>query len=244
MLYSSQKHLQHRMSPPEQLRAARRAAGITQHQAAKRLGVSQAYLALIETGRRRVTPKLASSLATLYGLGPTALPLDASSIGKWNAASLAKVLARLGYPGFRHLRGGRRHNPALVLLAAVAASDLEVRVVEALPWLAAEYSGLDWEWLTREVRLRDLQNRLGFLVALGRHVAQNRGDHSAAESLLKVEQALNRSRLVREDTLCQDSLSAAERRWLRKARPAAARHWNLLTDLDSPTLPYASSSAA
>ena len=227
------------MLKPEHLRSARHAAGITQHQAAERLGVSQAYLALIETGRRRVTPKLASSLASLYGLGPTALPLDAKSIDKWSSASLATALARLGYPGFRHLRGGRKHNPASVLLAAVAASNLEVRVAEALPWLAAEYSGLDWEWLMREARLRDLQNRLGFLVALGRKVAERRGDLMATETLRPVEEALNRSRLVREDTLCQDSLSTAERRWLRQTRPAGARHWNLLTDLDSSTLPYA-----
>ena len=228
------------MLPPEQLRSARHAARLTQHQAAARLGVSQAYLALIETGRRRVTPKLASSLASIYGLGPTALPLDGKSIDKWNSPSLASALARLGYPGFRHLRGGRKHNPASVLLAAVAASNVEVRVIEALPWLAAEYSGLDWAWLMREARLRDLQNRLGFLVTLGRKVAEARGDHSAAEALRQVEESLNRSRLVREDTLCQDALSSAERRWLRQTRPAGARHWNLLTDLDSPTLPYAS----
>jgi hypothetical protein len=96
----------------------------------------------------------------------------------------------------------------------------------------------------REARLRDLQNRLGFLVALGRRLAEMRGDPSAAGSLRAVEESLNRSRLVREDTLCQDSLSAAERRWLRKARPAAARHWNLLTDLDSPNLSYAASTTA
>jgi transcriptional regulator with XRE-family HTH domain len=229
---------------PEQLRSARRAAGITQHQAAARLGVSQAYLALIETGRRRVTAKLASGFGSLYGLGPTALPLDAKPIDQWSSASLAAALARLGYPGFRYLRGGRRHNPASLLLAAVAASNLEVRVAEALPWLVAQCSGLDWEWLMREARVRDLQNRLGFLVTLGRELASMRGDLMAAEALRPVEESLNRSRLVREDTLCQDSLSTPERRWLRQTRPAAARHWNLLTDLDSPTLPYAPSPAA
>jgi hypothetical protein len=61
----------------------------------------------------------------------------------------------------------------------------------------------------------------------------------AAGRLRQVEQVLDRARLAREDTLCQDSLSDAERRWLRRARPPDARHWNLLTDLDLQSLPYA-----
>jgi len=40
---------------PDQLCLARENAGFTQQQAAGHLGVSQAYLALMETGRRRVT---------------------------------------------------------------------------------------------------------------------------------------------------------------------------------------------
>jgi hypothetical protein len=51
---------------------------------------------------------------------------------------------------------------------------LEVRVVEALPWLVAEYSDLDWAWLMREAKLGDVQNRLGFLVTLGRQLAEKR----------------------------------------------------------------------
>ena len=43
----------------------------------------------------------------------------------------------------------------------------------------------------------------------------------------------------REDTLCQASLSDAERRWLRRTRPVEASHWNLLTDLNAQFLPYA-----
>jgi hypothetical protein len=91
----------------------------------------------------------------------------------------------------------------------------------------------------REAKMRDAQNRLGFLVTLGRQIAGKRGDGAAAARLRKVEQALDRARLVREDTLCQESLSEAERRWLRRKRSREARHWNLLTDLDSGSLPYA-----
>ena len=223
---------------PEQLRLARQAAGFTQQQGAKRLGISQAYLALIEGGHRPVTARLASSIARVYRLGPTALPLVFERIDSWNSASLAAQLAGLGYPGFRYLARRHKRNPAVVLLAAILAEDIEVRVIEGVLWLVAEYSDLDWEWLIREAKLRDAQNRLGFLVTLGRQVAEKRGNSVAADRLGQAEKELDRSRLVREDTLCQASLSDAERRWLQKARPPAARYWNLLTDLDAQSLTH------
>ena len=153
---------------PEQLQSARRTAGLTQQQAADRLGVSQAYLALLERGRRPVTAQLEPKIVKLYHLGPTALPLRSDNIDSWHSSSLAAALASLGYPGFRQLRGAHRKNPAVVLLAAIVATEMEVRVIEALPWLVVEYSDLDWEWLIREAKLRDLQNRLGFVVTLAR----------------------------------------------------------------------------
>jgi transcriptional regulator with XRE-family HTH domain len=224
---------------PDHLRSARRTAGLTQHQAADRLGVSQAYIALIELGRRPVTGHLGPRIVNLYGLGPVALPLSAENLGDWDSSSLAAGLASLGYPGFRQLAGTPTHNPATILLAAITSSNVEVRVLEALPWLAAEYSNLDWEWLIREAKLRDFQNRLGFVVTLARQVAEKRGGGSTAGRLHKIEEILDCARLVREDTLCQASLSDAERRWLRQTRPAEASHWNLLTDLKAKLLPYA-----
>lgn len=224
---------------PEQLRLARRAAGLTQHEAANSLGVSQAYLALLERGRRPVTAQLGSRIANLYGLGPIALPLSTENLGDWDSSSLAAGLASLGYPGFRQLAGTTTHNPATILLAAIISTNVEVRVLEALPWLAVEYNNIDWEWLIREAKLRDVQNRLGFVVTLARQVAEKRRDRSTAGRLHDIEEILDRARLVREDTLCQASLSDAERRWLRQARPAEADHWNLLTDLNAQLLPYA-----
>jgi transcriptional regulator with XRE-family HTH domain len=223
---------------PEKLRSARIAANLTQQQAANRLGVSQAYLAMIENGRRPVTSRLLLEIVSLYGLGPTALPLSVGAGETWNSASVAAALAALGYPGFRQLAGGQVVNPAVVLLAAVASDDLEMRVIEALPWLFLEYSNLDWEWLIRESKLRDVQNRLGFLIALARYRAEKRADRSVAVRLRRVEEVLERARLAREDTLCQASLSETERRWLRRARPAVARHWKLLTDLEPDSLRY------
>jgi transcriptional regulator with XRE-family HTH domain len=224
---------------PRQLRSAREAAGLTQQRAASQLGVSQAYLALLESGRRRVTDPLGFRMMDLYRLPATAMPLDIGDPDSWNSASLAKALANLGYPGFRHLRGGPSRNPAVILLAAISHPELEVRVIESLPWLVVEHHDLDWQWLAREAKLRDAQNRLGFVVTLGRRVAEKHGAEDACGTLRACEEVLEHARLAREDTLCQRSLSKSERRWLRQRRPADARHWKLLTDLDAEHLPYA-----
>jgi transcriptional regulator with XRE-family HTH domain len=224
---------------PDLLKSGRESAGLTQQRAAERLGVSQAYLALLEGGHRRVTPRLAKKAVELYHLSPAALPLEDNIGDSWDSASLARALAGLGYPGFRYLRRGPKRNPAAILLAALAADELEVRVAEALPWLVVHYPDLDWQWLVRQVKQRDVQNRLGFVVTLGRRIAGRQSREAALRSLHRVEEALRRARLVREDTLCQSTLSDAERQWLRRTRPVDARYWNLLTDLDSKHLPYA-----
>ena len=124
------------------------------------------------------------------------------------------------------------------MVAALAHDDLESRMVEALPWLAHRYWSLDWDWVVREAKLHDLQNRLGFVVSLARGLAERARDERAAASLGIVERRLERSRLVREDTLCRASMPAAERRWLADHRPDEARHWNLLTDWTVDALRY------
>ncbi len=88
-------------------------------------------------------------------------------------------------------------------------------------------------------KLRDLQNRLGFVVTLARGVAERAGDGDTAAALADLEAQLERSRLAREETLCRPSLSEAERRWLAKHRSADARRWNLLTDWTVDALRYA-----
>ena len=119
--------------------------------------------------------------------------------------------------------------------------DLETRLAEALPWVLLTYPDLDWAWLISQAKLRDAQNRLGFLVAVAKVLAASRPElQPAVAQLVVVEQQLERARLVREDTLCRDSMPAAERRWLETNRSPLARHWNLLTGLAADQLAYAS----
>lgn len=97
----------------EQLKAGRLRAGLTQKQAAERLGVSQTYLSQLEKGERPVTAELGSSATALYRLPATALPLPEmfAEDPEPDDALLARQLSGLGYPGFAHLRP-RKTNPA------------------------------------------------------------------------------------------------------------------------------------
>jgi hypothetical protein len=78
------------------------------------------------------------------------------------------------------------------------------------------------------------------VVALATELAEKKGDSSGSEKLKRYRELLDRSRLVREDTLCHDSMTRAERKWLEKNRPPEARYWHLLTDLDLKHLTYVS----
>jgi Predicted transcriptional regulators len=225
----------------EFLREERKNRRWTQQMAAARLGVSQPYLALMESGERRVTAKLAHKVAHLYRLPLSALPLetDWSEAPRCDQREMAAYLAGLGYPGLAYLRPAKKKNPAEVLFTALSCEDLESRLTEALPWVVLEYPDLDWDWLVKAAKVQNLQNRLGFVTSMGRQLAEQRGNQSVASALRQHESTLEKARLVREDTLCHGSLSEAEKRWLREHRPAAARHWNLLTDLSPEHLGYA-----
>lgn len=225
----------------ETLKRERSTRGWTQTGAAYRLGVSQPYVAMLERGQRRVTPQLAKRALNVFGLPPTALPpLEVPVYSDNSAELLASEVAALGYPGFAYLRPGswEPRNPAEVLLAALAQDDLEPRLFEALPWLVLRYAPFDRDWLVREAKLRDLQNRLGFVVTLARRLAERRHDHAKVQMLQVLEAQLERSRLAREDALGK-TLREPRRRWLAENRPEDARHWNLLTDWGADTLRYA-----
>lgn len=229
------------MLTPRQLTAARQDKGWTQQQAADRLGVSQPYLALLERGFRQPTLSLARRFLRVYGftaefLPVTTDPLDPKRLGN---EELAGELAALGYPGFAHLRHRDQRNPAEFLFAALAMTNLESRLAEALPWVVLRYPNLDWGWLLTAVKVHELQNRLGFVVSVSRQMCHESDDDEKAAFLSCHEAALNRAKLVREDTLANESLTETEKRWLRVHRPARARAWNLLTDLAPHNLSYA-----
>jgi hypothetical protein len=114
---------------------------------------------------------------------------------------------------------------------ALDTEDLDSRVTEALAWLPLAYPKLNWEWLTFNAKVRDRQNRLGFVVELAREAAATSKNSTLEGVLAKRADALERSRLATEDTLCKESMTQAERKWLRTHRTNAAKHWNLLTDL-------------
>jgi transcriptional regulator with XRE-family HTH domain len=224
----------------QELKAGRVKAALTQLQAAPRLRVSQCYLSQLENGTRPVTSALARRAASVYRLSATALPLPSSPTKKVDANKLAHQLAGLGYPGFAHLRSGsHKANPAMVVLDALSQKNLETRFSEALPWVVATYPNLRWDWLVRQAKLNDVQNRLGFVVDLARQVAEKSQNQSALAQLSEVSDLLERSLLAREDTLCRESMSEVERNWLAENRSPYAKRWNLLTGLSPEQLSYA-----
>ena len=213
------------------MKSARERRGWTQAEAAQKLGVSQGYVSLLESGARPVSARLAETAFRTFGLPPTVLPEKELSL---SPDRLPSVLGSLGYAPFGYLRG-RLFNPASVLLAALCQNDLSARVVEALPWLALHFPHMNREWLVERAKLNDVQNRLGYVVTLATQVAVG----SEPSHLEKLLQSLEPSRLAREGTLCHDSMTETERNWLREQRPPEAKHWNLLTDLSRDNLSYA-----
>ncbi len=225
------------------LKKARSEAGWTQLRLAEKLGVTQAYLSLMESGGRRVPLRLVRRVARLLDLPPTVLPVDTTATSKHPPTNewVEAQLARLGYPGYAYRkRPGAVYNPAEVLLAGLSLKELDPRLAEALPWLLLRYAGLDEPRLAADAKLRDLQNRLGFTVALARQAAERNPDfRSRVAGLTRFEEALEPSRLAREETFCQPHSSGRLRAWLREERSDTARHWNLLSDLKLEHLPYA-----
>jgi transcriptional regulator with XRE-family HTH domain len=220
------------------LKDARRKAKWTQAKAASKLGLTQAYLSMVESGHRPVTSSLAELALKVFDLPPTVLPLE-SSADAMDEDELQADLGMLGYPGFAYLRGKPTRNPAQLLFSALDQSDLDSRLVEALPWLTYTYADMDWDWLVTKAKVHDRQNRLGYVVALARKLGREGTDSAGLETLAASQSLLERSRLAGEDTLCHDSMTQVERKWLRSHRPQEARHWNLLTDLDVRNLAYA-----
>lgn len=84
------------------LENARKRAGVSQVEAARRLGLSQPMLSHMESGRRNVRGDVARRAVELFGADPTALPV--SCVERHSEEDLAAELGALKYrfrdPGF------------------------------------------------------------------------------------------------------------------------------------------------
>jgi transcriptional regulator with XRE-family HTH domain len=218
-----------------QVREARRARGWKQADLAGKLGVSQPYVSLLESNRRTVPMRLASRLVSVLELPATELPVRAKT-APLPSGMVASALGTLGYSGFAHLAPKHALNPAELLVRTLRRKNVEARVVEALPWLLVQYPNVNWNWLVPYSKQHDLQNRLGFVVTLARELAERRNDTVTVNSLKKWERVLEESRLQKEDSFAGETLTEAERRWLKTNRSAEATQWNLLSNVTAEAL--------
>jgi transcriptional regulator with XRE-family HTH domain len=198
----------------KKLRRWREQKNLTQVDAARLLGVSQPYLSLLEKGVRPVRRELQERIDLVRSETAEHVTMD---------DRLRAQLSALRYPGFAHVDPVRpAPEPAVVLLNALSQPTLDARVTEALPWLAREYANsLDWPWLVQQAKLRNLQNRLGFLAQLSNQAAE-----PAMEDAIE---ALDKARLLAEATLCWDGMPNATRKWIRERRSPQAEHWNVVS---------------
>jgi len=209
------------------LASARRERGLTQEETAEMLSVSQPFLSQMERGQRAVHEAVAMRVFEVFG-EPTFLPVDANR--REDETRLAEELGAMGYPGFAYLAETPTRNPAELLLDALDRPDLSTRVAEGLPWVPLCYPDLDWTWLLSEMKLRNRQNRLGFVVGLALQVVERLPEHCGAKSRLEaVALELEKARLANPGTYCHDSWTKRQREQTDKRRSALARHWNLTT---------------
>lgn len=216
-----------------QLKASRKQRRWNQQQLAERLDVSQAYVSLLERGRRRLPAALVNRLASHLDLPATALPLRADA--PLDSHRATQALGTLGYDGFAYLRDLHPANPAEVLLRTLGADHLDARVVESLPWLVRKYADLDWDWVVSRAKQADLQNRLGFVLAVARGLTERDDDAKTTTVLRALELRLESSRLQKQDAFSRRSLTTAEARWLQEHSSPEAKHWNMLSTLSATT---------
>lgn len=222
------------------LQNVKKKLGLTQVQLAKKIGVSQAYLSLFEKGKRSLTKTFAKKAVRILNLPPTALPIETElkNLRPTTNEKFVKELAALKYPGYSHVKPSRLKNPVEVLISALSADNLEARLVEALPWLLLKFPDLKWKNLVDAAKLKDLQNRLGFLTALACKLAEKSGDTEKTAEFKGRLDELEKSRLVKADTLCNQTMTETEKRWILQNRSAEAAHWNIISDLSIDHLRY------
>src|SRR5271168_2194147 len=105
------------------LKDARERAKCTQVRAASKLGLTQAYLSMLERGVRPVASHVAYRALKAFDFPPTVLPLEEVPFS--GERKLRSDLGALGYPGFSYLRGRTTRNPAQLLFHALDRRDLD-----------------------------------------------------------------------------------------------------------------------
>lgn len=220
------------------LRSVRLQRGWKQQELAELLHVSQTLVSLWEEGLRTFSLKHLERLEKLgVELSPTSLPFH--GVGS-KPRDYAQEVADLGYPGFAHFAKGKsRWNPAQLLVLALSENKLDRRTAESLPWLVLHFADMDWDWVFRESKVRDLQNRLGFTLTLARELAEKKSQEGAAVRLREQEAKLRPSLLAKEDTFCNDTMTLSERRWFQEHRSPQAKHWHILSNLEPSVLTHA-----
>jgi transcriptional regulator with XRE-family HTH domain len=223
-----------------ELKKYRKNYGLTQNEASQRLGVSQTYLSLLESGERSLTEELKTKAVRVFDLRLTEIPAKMSSYQVRSASDdqLTSDLAALGYEGFSHWKPSRLKNPADVLLSTLNSPKRDARLIEALPWVVIKFPDIEWKNLVMVAKAYGLQNRLGFVTSLARSVAELRGDLKTATKLKQQEKELKHFKLERQDTLCNETMTDSERNWLYAQRSDEAKQWNLLTGLLPQHLRY------
>ena len=220
------------------LKAYRKGRKLSQGALAKALGVTQAYVSQLESGSRPISRSLAERLGSLPDLPPSVFPAEHAALDDRDA-DLAADAGALGYPTFAAYAGLRPRNPAAVIVSILARDQVAPGVMAAVPWLLLSHPGFDAAWLVGQVRLRNLQNRLGFLTDLALELANASFaiDEAHADTLHALRAKLEESRLANEGTLAR-VLTPPERQFFEEHRSATARHWRMLTGMTTAQLSY------
>jgi transcriptional regulator with XRE-family HTH domain len=216
----------------DELKNARKASAWTQAQAAARLGVTQAYLSMVERGERAVSSELASKAVEVFEVPATSLPLTEYRPGAHDAGFFP---VDAGKPGLSGIRLSAQFGPIESGGSADGGVGLGRSGLTGHRGAGMAATGLPASELglaDRECKVAGSTEPAWDLWLSWRGRPQRREGHSQLEEELAVRVAkLEPSRLVKEDTLCRESMTRAERAWLRDHRPKSAEHWNLLTDL-------------
>lgn len=130
-----------------------------------------------------------SMALTLPGGTPYVSALQVVVFQSMDEDRLAAQLAAAGYPGFSYMSGEANCKLAELLLSALVRDELDSRIAESLPWLVLTYHDMDWDWVTREAKIHDVTNRLGFTVTLARELAQQQRKLNNVQSLRRLKRS-------------------------------------------------------